>query len=348
MNLRQLAKLAGLSPSGVSLALRDSPRIAEATRARIKALAVEHGYVPDAKMVDLMRQLRKPANTRAHACFGVISFYDSLRPWTRSPHLTGIYDGMKARATELGYRLEPMWLAAPGLSLRRFAEILDARGIEGLLCFGSPDFDQKFPAELNCCAVVTMGLSIATPLHRVTSHFHNDTVNVLNRVHARGYRRPGLVLGTHEARRSAHAQSAAYLGWCEHTLGPGSALPILRLGEVDPAALTAWRHDHAPDVILYVHLPETITPLRRYLDSLPPNERPGIAVLSHLVEGTNFAGLQQNQRVMGAWAVELLAARIANRDFGIPSHPRIEMVEGEWVEGPSLRARGTANTTHGA
>jgi hypothetical protein len=39
---------------------------------------------------------------------------------------------------------------------------------------------------------------------------------------------------------------------------------------------------------------------------------------------------------MGAWAVELLAARIANHDFGIPVNPRTELVESEWVEGDSL------------
>jgi|GEM_PF-2549518 len=41
---------------------------------------------------------------------------------------------------------------------------------------------------------------------------------------------------------------------------------------------------------------------------------------------------------MSAWAVELLAARIANRDFGIPTPPRVEMVESEWIEGTSLQA----------
>ena len=345
MNLRQLAKIADLSPSAVSLALRDSPRISAATKQRVKALATEHGYAPDAKIVDFMRQLRRPAAVREHACFAVISFYDTLRPWAHSPHLTGIYTGMKARATELGYRLEPMWLNAPGLSLRRFREILDARGIEGLLCFGSPDFDQKFPAELDRSAVVTLGLSISTPLHRVTSHFFNDTINALNRVRSLGYRRPGLVLGTHEEIRSAHAHSSAYLGWCEHTPDIETALPILRVGEIEKLSCEAWLRANQPDVILFVHLPETIARLRAVLDSIQPADlRPGVAVLSHLVEHTGFAGVQQNQRLMGAWAVELLAARIANRDLGIPENPRIEMVEGEWVDGDSLPSSKSATS----
>lgn len=245
------------------------------------------------------------------------------------------------RAGDLGYRLEPLWLRAPGMTYRRFGDILRARGIEGLLCFGSPDFNEEFPTELGGPAVVTVGLSIRTPLHRVTSHFYNDTVNALNRVNALGYRRPGLVLGTHEDTRSAYAHTAAYLGWCDHTLGVGTALPVLRLHDVEEPPLARWYVKHRPDVVLFVHLPDMVMRFRAALRRLQINvpKRLGVAVLSHEVEGTGFSGLQQNQRLMGAWAVELLAARIANRDFGIPTEPRTEMVESEWIKGESLLAK---------
>ena len=339
MNVRYIAKLAGVSPSAVSLALRDSPRISAKTKALVLKLARETGYVPDARIADLMRHLRKPRDVRQQACFGVISFYDSLRPWEKSRHLAKIYAGMQARAAELGYRLEPLWLRAPGMGYRRFDEILVTRGIDGLLCFGSPDFNQDFPAELSKHAIVTVGLSIRTPLHRVTSHFYQDTLNALNRVHALGYKRPGLVLGTYEDTRSAYAHSAAYLGWCEHVLGPGAALPILRLKELEEPPFTDWLVRQRPDALLFVHLPDMVARFRAVLRRLQVNvpKRLGVVVLSHEVQGTGFSGLQQNQRVMGAWAVELLAARIANHDFGIPASPRTEMVESEWIEGSTLR-----------
>lgn len=339
MNVRHIAKLAGVSASAVSLALRDSPRISAATKVKIQQLARETGYAPDARIVGLMRHLRKPRAVRQQACFGAISFYDTPRPWEKSPHLARIHAGMVQRADELGYRLEPLWLQAPGMTLRRFRGILETRGIDGLICFGSPDFDQEFPAELGGNAVVTLGLSIRTPLHRVTSHFYNDTITALNRVHALGYRRPGLVLATHEDTRSAYAHSAAYLGWCEHRLGAGAALPVLGLREFEEAPLTDWLGAHRPDVVLFVHRPEMVVRFRTFLQQLPLEvpKKLGVAVLSHVVEGTGFSGLQQNQQLMGAWAVELLAARIANRDFGIPANPRTEMVESNWIEGGSLR-----------
>lgn len=340
MNLRHLARLADLSPSAVSLALRDSPKVSTATKKRVRQLAEKFGYRPDATVVAMMSHLRRPRAIRQSACFGVISFYDSLRPWESSRHQARIFAGMTQRALELGYRLEPIWLREPGMTFARMGDILATRGIEGLLCFGSPDFQQEFPRELGRCAVVTVGLSIRPPMHRVTSHFYNDTLAALNRAHELGYRRPGLVLGTYEETRSALAHSSAYLGWCEHHLGAGAALPILRVSKVEARSLAAWLEAHAPDVLLFVHLPEALLQLRVVLREIRPRlSRPlGIAVLSHVVDGTGFSGLQQNQHLIGAWAVELLAARIANRDLGLPANPRIEMVESEWIEGDSLPA----------
>ncbi len=346
MNLRHLARLAQLSPSAVSLALRDSPKISTATKRRVRALAEKVGYRPDAKVVAMMTHLRKPPAVREQACFGVISFYDQAQPWEQSQHLTRIYAGMQRRAGELGYRLEPLWLRAPGMTYRRFRGVLDARGIDGLLCFGSPDLEQDFPEELGRSAIVTIGLSIRTPLHRVTSHFFNDTIKVLDRIHELGYRRPGLVLGRYEEARSGHAHTAAYLGWCEHHLGPGRALPIHLIDRVEDEALCDWLYRVGPDVLVFVHLydqlPDLRAALRRLRVRVPADI--GVAALSHILEGSEFSGLQQNQALMGAWAVELLAARISNGDFGIPANPRVEMVGGNWVENRSLRRRVLVNS----
>jgi LacI family transcriptional regulator len=342
MNLRHLARLADLSPSAVSLALRDSPKISAATKKRVRQLAEKTGYRVDAKLVAMMSHLRKPHAVRQQACFGVVSFYDRPQAWEGSYHLTRIYEGMTRRAGELGYRLEPIWLREPGMTYARACGILEARGIEGLLCFGSPVFDQAFPRELGRYAVVTVGLSVRPPMHRVTSHFYNDTLAALNRVRRLGYLRPGLVLGGYEETRSAHAHSAAYLGWCEHFLGAGRALPILRVTDVEKKPLAAWLETHTPDVLIFVHLPEAIPQLRAALreQRLRVPGQLGVAVLSHIVRGTGFSGLQQNQHLIGAWAVELLAARIANHDLGVPANPRIEMVESEWIDGGSLPTLG--------
>jgi LacI family transcriptional regulator len=340
MSVRQIAAALKLSPSTVSLALRHSDKIPAATRQRVLEEAGRIGYRPSAKLKEVMSQLRLSHVRPVESCFGVVSFYDTLRPWERSAHLMRIFDSMQRRAAQLGYRLEPLQLRAPGMTYRRFRSILDARGIQGLLSFGSPNLNEVFPAELDTYAIVTVGLSIETPLHRVTSHFYNDLTHVLNKVYAMGYRRPGLVLGRYEDHRSSHAYIGAYLAWCDHTFGNPVA-PVLRLDRVEEEPLMNWLRHHSPDVIVLVHLYDVLEEFQRVLrrNRVRVPEEIGVAAVSQILEGTGFSGMQQNQDLMGSWAVELLVSRIMNQDFGIPANPRIEMVESRWNDGQSLRVR---------
>jgi len=345
MNLRQVARAAGLSVAATSFALRDSPKVSLATRVRVRELALQLGYQADARVIEAMRHIRKPREARQSACLAVCSFYDHPRPWEKSTHLSRVYSGMKQRAEQVGYRLEPLWLRAPGMTYRRFRGILQARGLEGMLCFGSSDVDQLFPSEINLCAIVTVGLSIRTRLHRVVSHSFADTTVALDRLHQLGYRRPGLVVSNYEEQRSARAHTAAYLAWCERHLGLHAAMPILRVDEVEGAAVLGWLGRHKPEAIVVVHQGTELLLLRSALRKAGvrvPGDL-GVLAISPVLEGTDFAGLEENQSLIGRWAVELLAARIANRDFGIPLDPRVEMVESQWHEGNSLRVFKSVN-----
>ncbi len=65
MSTRRIAAEAGLSPSTVSLALRNSPKIPAATKRRIQKIAKRLGYRPDGKLTELMSHLRlKRTRTR--------------------------------------------------------------------------------------------------------------------------------------------------------------------------------------------------------------------------------------------------------------------------------------------
>jgi DNA-binding LacI/PurR family transcriptional regulator len=109
---------------------------------------------------------------------------------------------------------------------------------------------------------------------------------------------------------------------------------------VEEAPLLAWMARQRPDVVVFIHRYDQLAAfqgiLRRNRVRAPRDV--GVVVLSHILEGTEFSGMQQNQPLMGAWVVELLAARLANRDLGIPTHPRTEMVESRWIEGRTLRS----------
>jgi DNA-binding LacI/PurR family transcriptional regulator len=346
MSTRRIAELAGVSPTTVSLALRNNPKIPAATRQRVQKLAQKLGYRPDAKVTELMAQLRLKRDPGREACLGVISFYDTARPWENALHLQRIYKGMTDRAEALGYRLEPLWLKAPGMTCARFRRILDARGIQGLLCFGSPNLEEEMPPEFDHYAIVTQGVSIKTPLHRVASHAYNDMWRMMKKVRDLGYRRPGLVIGDYEGQRSAHAYLCVYLGWHHLMNGAPPPIPILRLVDVEEAPLLGWLRSHRPDVIIFAHhykaLPALADVLRRHKIRTPADV--GVAAVTQVVEGTDFSGLQGNQHLVGTCAVDMVVSRIVTNDFGLPAHPRIEMVEMEWMDGKTLNQQPAAST----
>lgn len=342
MSMRRIAQLAGVSKSTVSLVFANSPTIPDATKRRVLRIARQLGYRRDAKLTELMSRLRLSRSPERAACFGVISFYDSVRPWANSEHHKRIYQAMTRRADALGYRLEPLWLREPGMTLRRFRSVLDTRGIEGLLCFGSPRFDEAFPSELNRYAIVNLGLSIKASLHRVINHAYDDTWRALTEVRNRGYRKPGLVLSYYEDERSGYARSSAYLGWFERVLGRPADIPVLRMNQMEEARARAWLEQHSPDVVVVVHSVDVIREFVALLERLGLHvpRHVGVAAISQVLRGSGFSGLEENQRLMGEWAVELLIARIVNRDLGVPAHPRIETVPGLWVEGGTLASAG--------
>lgn len=339
MSIRQIAKLSGFSSATVSLALHNHPKIPEDTRHKIKSIAQRCGYETDPRVTQMMGVVRLGNRAKNRGCFAVISFYDSPRPWEDSPHLGRLYEGMSRRSGELGYRLEPMWLRAPEMTSRRFRNILDARGIEGLVCFGSPNIDEGFPPEFDHYAIVTQGVSVRTMCHRVVNNAYNDTRQVLNRVFQMGYRRPGLILSNYEHQRGAHANLSAYVGWWQHHLGTRRAIPVLRLDTIDSKLVLRWLKAHVPDVVIIVHDANAISAFNAILKEnrirVPADL--GVAALTQILQGSRLSGIEEDQPLMGAWAIELLVSRIMNRDLGIPKKPRIEMIEGIWVDGGSLR-----------
>ena len=91
VRLKDIAVHARVSVMTVSKALRDEPDVSTATRARIKSLAAQMGYVPDSSAQGL--------RTRTTKLFGLVI------PSTTNPIYARIVYAIEERAFELGYDL---------------------------------------------------------------------------------------------------------------------------------------------------------------------------------------------------------------------------------------------------
>ena len=89
VRLKDIAQLVGVSVMTVSKALRDAPDVSAATRAKIKALAQQMGYVPDSSAQGL--------RTKTTKLLGLVI------PATTNPIYARMVYAIETRAHELGY-----------------------------------------------------------------------------------------------------------------------------------------------------------------------------------------------------------------------------------------------------
>src|SRR5476651_1804438 len=89
VRLKDIAKHLGVSVMTISKALRDAPDVSAATKARVKSLAQQMGYVPDSSAQNL--------RTKTTKLFGVVI------PSITNPIYARIIFAIEERAHELGY-----------------------------------------------------------------------------------------------------------------------------------------------------------------------------------------------------------------------------------------------------
>ena len=89
VRLKDIAQLTGVSVMTVSKALRDAPDVSATTKAKIKTLAAQMGYVPDSSAQGL--------RTKTTKLFGLVI------PATTNPIYARIVFAIEERAYELGY-----------------------------------------------------------------------------------------------------------------------------------------------------------------------------------------------------------------------------------------------------
>jgi DNA-binding LacI/PurR family transcriptional regulator len=344
MSVRAIARQLGLSATAVSLALRGSPRVSAAVRARVEKAARAAGHVPNARLTELMREVRQSAAPQYRGTLGALWLFPEEEPWRERPiyeHLGLLLEGARARAEAHGYRLENFWLKAPGMTPRRLAEILAARGIRGVFCLGSLDPEERFPAALRRFAVVTQGVSIPEEMHRVVSHFTADARTLWGELQRRGYRRPGLGILVSGDRRTDHLYSATFLSEQERA-GTAAPVPILRAETWDEGEFARWFDAHRPDAIVlhqyadYVRAAEAFLARRK----LRVPRDVGLALLDKIPDRARYAGICQDPVRIGAMAAELLLGRLLLHDLATPEYPKVELVVGAWNEGTTLRGVG--------
>jgi LacI family transcriptional regulator len=334
VTMQMIADEAGVSRMAVSLALRNSPKISVTTRHRIHQIAQRLGYRPNPLVSALMTQLRDIRRVPRPTTLAYVTAYPTADGWRRPGPFVDFYDGAKARAEALGYTLEEWWVAKPGMTEHRFSEILFNRNIHGLLIAPLPAGGSTLKLEWSRFATGTIAFSLASPLiHRASNDQYLSIGMALDELSKLGYRRIGLAITDEEDMRVQRKWSAGFMVY-QQGIEPNRHVPHLLATGAFPRAVAEWFDEHRPDAVLSQDskMPEYLSQLGY---SVPKDV--GVAHLSLNEADTAFAGINQNSRLVGASALDLVDAQLRRNERGLPPAPKTVLILGRWIAGPTVR-----------
>ena len=335
VTLADVARRAGVHPTTVSVALRDSPRLPEKTRTRLKRLAREMGYVPDhgaRALAGYRRDLNAP---KSLIPIGYVTNWNSRWGWKEVTAHPEFFEGVCERAAELGLSVEHFWMREPGLTHGRLSQILDARGITGII-FASHvrEIDEELRFAWERFSAVKIDYF---PHHPELATVTNDQLNTIRvamrQAMAAGYRRIGFVMDDGWDITVDRLWSAGFV-WEQQALE--SSLRIAPYMFPQPEPLSDWIRANRPELI--VSRAEFVLPTLKAMGLKVPRD---IAFVDVFLEDHSgqLAGVRQNHRTVGAAAVEILSSQIRHNIRGVPTIPIRTLIEGTWMDGKSLPRR---------
>jgi LacI family transcriptional regulator len=337
VTLRDIAKAIGLSHAAVSLALRNSPEVGLDTRKRVQTVAREMGYQPNAMAAGLAKFKQDSKVKPIHNSLAWLNF------WPEPARLRGFrefdryWQGAASSAEKFGYRLEE-FVVNRTTPLRRVEQILIARGITGVLLppVGPSSVDwSEFDFRRFC--PVRLGASSETPpVHVVGSNQTKNAMLAFQKVREKGYQRIGFIGESYRT----WSYGAGFL-WAQLIdVPPESRVPPFIFQASQSAkfqsALVRWLRKEKPDAII-TDRSEVPSMLAKIGYRVPQDI--GLAALT-VLDCPIDAGISQNSQEIGRVAVLVALSLINDNAYGVPPVVRQILIEGNWVDGTSLPARG--------
>lgn len=334
--MADVARVAGVHGSTVSLALRDHPSIPEATRARVRRAAEQVGYQTNPLVSALMSFRRTARQVPRHTTLAFVTSSQPIDAWRESRTLCDQLAGARERAQVFGYRIEEFPLYAPGLTPARFNQMLRNRGIVGVLVAPLRNESDTLPLQWEHFAAVAIAFTLRRPdIPRVGCDHGQSTRLAIAECRRRGYRRIGLAVQRTIIERVEQQWLAGFL--VEHAeMSVRSVVAPFLADPWSERTFLRWFKTQRPDVILTGgDYGSVLSWLKRAGIDVPG--KVGVASLDLHVRDGSVAGIDQHSEELGAAAVDYLIARLHRNERGVaPRGVRLH-VTGEWREGSTIR-----------
>ena len=338
VTLKDLAKECGVTPTTVSLALRNHPRISDATKEKVRDAAERLGYRRHPMLSALMANLNQSRSSTAAVPLAALYTHESSMIESNSYHRK-IWEGMDRRASELGFKLERFYLEQKKMTGKRMTQILTTRGISGIIIPPLLRAGGHLSIDWDEFSVMAIGYSMLSPnMHRVCPDQYRGIRMALRELKHLGYKRPGLLLNKQSDLRTIHLWSSGFYGF-EHAQKNRGIIPVLECEDVQEKELFRWYNKYSPDVIISSDM-NVSDPLQQGGLKVPDDV--GLVTLSRWEQGIGIAGVDQNAAALGAASVEQLVQLMYYNERGVPEMPRVVQIPSLWGEGASIKKQPSA------
>jgi LacI family transcriptional regulator len=338
VSLSAVSKATGLSKATVSYVLHNKRGPSAETRARVLRVAAELGYRPDACITSSMVAVRKAASKKL-VPVAWINTNREKDSWEKYKFHSPYFEGAGARCLELGYRLEKIWAAEPGVSMRRLAQIVYQRGIEAAIVTHGWN---HIRLRWDRLAAVSLEQDLMAP--RLTKIMTNTAFNLLlalKMVRRYGYRRVGVFLDNRVARASYNLTQAS-TALVHATLGSTEIISPYYYSRKQSETwqdiyqgFKTWMRQHRPDVV--VGHDNRLVAMAQDAGFRVPDDV-GIVHIATDDDVSDWAGVDSRRREIGASAAETVISLLQNRRFGVPKLPLDIFIRGTWHNGWTLLA----------
>lgn len=337
VNMREVAREVGVSVATVSKALSNKTDVAAKTRQRVLAACERLGYRTNPLVAALMRSRRRHHSPASALTLGFITAFPTADGWRRhpAPIFRQMFAGAERRAAERNYRLEHHWLFEDGMTNPRFSQVMESRGIKGLLFAPVPDTHTAVELNWNVFSTVVLGLTPSTRrFHRVTTDYYQSMMIAMERCREIGYRRPGFAGRIETVTRLEHRWEAAYR-IAQERLGFSPVSPLL-VDDWTPEIVKRWMRREKPDVVIGPVLGKLEQSVAGSGYRIP--EDVGLVGLLVPQPGDRLTGILQDGETLGATAVDQLVSLLERNETGLPEHPVTHTMIARWNPGRTVRA----------
>lgn len=335
-NMQNIADSVGLSKSAVSLALRNDPRIPLATRDRVKEVAEQMGYHRNPLVDTLMAQLRSSRDSDFRANLGLVNCAPQ-KDLGSNHTFRRLREGVIDRASQLGYGVEEFWLHEPGLKPERLRQIVETRGIHGLIQVATIEHKTGGAEYVDFWFHFTCSVIGVPHFHQHLHCASNDQYQTSRRAAQKainlGYRRPVLFIPPEDDTLLDNKFSAGFMS---------VTYEVEQVDFIPPQWLRTDRMELALARIKELKADVVISNKTELYGALAASgvmmpKQMGFIHLDWHDAIPHIAGMRQNNRLVGGAGVDLVISQLHKNEVGPQEYPQLLEIESVWVDGPSVK-----------